>query len=256
MKEMSIWKKIKKDTAVLALLVRTSIYKVIGLVFLMSAVQVVIFGRVVRGQISQRGYADDLESLLDRCGISICFLITFCLICLVMAWADSDRGGSRGSYLLGRLAMGRTKLFFMRTLYHVCALIVLFALELALVLGMYRWYVEVQNPDYLSSQALFLAFYRSPFLHSLMPLEAVSRWIRSGLAVLAGAMAVALWNGTPGGAKRRLILILWLLFTGLTFCAQVGSTWSDGWCIAAHSFCILIIGAEALGFWGRELYDK
>lgn len=256
MKKMSVWKSIKKDIAVFALLVRTSIYKMIGLLLLMSAVQLVLFGRVVRGQISQRGYADDLESLLDRCGIPICFLITFCLVCLVMAWADSDRGGSRASYLLRRLAMGRTKLFLMRTLYHVCALLVLFALELGLVFGMYLWYAEVQNLEVLSPQALFLAFYRSPFLHSLLPLESVSRWIRSGLTVLAGAMAVALWNGTPEGGKRRLLLILWLLFTGLTFCAQVGSSWSDGWCIAAHSFCILLIGAEALGFWGSDLYDK
>ena len=266
-------RRLKSDLAVFALVVRTSIYKVLGLLVLMAAVQLALFGAVVSRQLEQETISRDLEwasqdpeaagghleifeSLLESCGVPIVFFAAFLLVCMVMAWADSDRKGCRTTYLLGRLNVGRTKLFAPRTVYHMGCLVLLFGVQIGLVLVMYGAYERLQNPEYLSPQALFLAFYRSDFLHSLVPMEETVRWVRNAFLILAGSMEISFWNGTPGNAKRRMLLVIWVLFTILTFSNAIGNIWSDVWVIILNVFCMVITTAEVLGFWGRDIYDK
>ena len=42
------------------------------------------------------------------------------------------------------------------------------------------------------SQTIFLAFYRSELLHSLIPLEEISRWVRNGVMALGLGACAAL----------------------------------------------------------------
>ena len=79
----------------------------------------------------------------------------------------------------------------------------------------------------MGSQTIFLAFYRSELLHSLIPLEEVSRWIRNGVMALGLGACAAL---VPFFQRRKVLAWEILAMAALTmifFSGELGSLSTD-----------------------------
>ncbi|MDY5972239.1 MAG: hypothetical protein SPJ01_05110, partial [Butyricicoccus sp.] len=82
-------------------------------------------------------------------------------------------------------------------------------------------------PESVTNQTVFLAFYRVPLLHSLLPLAHISRWVRNFL-LLAGLSITA--AGVPYAQRRgeRVAPVIVLVsVTNFQFVRDLSESGSD-----------------------------
>lgn len=222
---MSKW---KKDLSVLAIMARASLYKIFSVFFCMAAVELGLFIWQIREANSVNavdgfeGINGLLENLLEDCFTDRIFFVALWVILVILVWADSDRNGSKPDYLTGRLSNGIGKIYGLRFGYHAACLIMLIAVQVGVAFCMYGLYVNMQNPEYVSSQALFLTFYRNEFLHSIFPMEEIGLLVRNILLLIVTSLETAgMW-----GLKLRSMVQTGVLFVAwfvVCFSTDIGN---------------------------------
>ncbi|MBE5868854.1 MAG: hypothetical protein E7293_07860 [Lachnospiraceae bacterium] len=238
----------KGKLSVLGLLVRISIYKVLTVLVIMSMVQVALFARVLQ---STDGQQKLFESMIRDSYLSVISRVAFLALCLILVWTDSDRRGCKSSYLLKRLCVSRPGMFALRSIYYLGCFVIFGAVQIGLVIGMFFLYRRGQTPETLSPQALFLAFYRNDFLHSLLPLEETVRWIRNGFLLVCSSMQIA-WFQTALHPAGKWIPVLWILYVVMTFPQGIGSLGMDIFTMVTAGVCVAFILTEVFDLWGRD----
>lgn len=234
----------KKDLSVLAIMVRASIYKIFGVFFCMAAVELGLFAWKVKEASTinavdgLRGINGLLENLLEDCSVDRIFFLTLWVMIIILVWADSERNGSKPDYLTGRLSAGMGKIYALRFAYHAACLVILIAVQIGLAFCMCGLYLKMQNPEYISSQALFFTFYRSEFLHSIFPMEEVGLWIRNFFLLLVTAMETAGMPGLKARFRIRMGVLFWAWFV-VCFSTGIGSYMATYGIIVMLLCCIL-----------------
>lgn len=85
---------------------------------------------------------------------------------------------------------------------------------------------SMENGGIVVSQVIFLAFYRSDFLHSLFPMAEACNWVRNALLLLAlGADAAG-----RAGRKRQAAQVALFLLAAVCFTDSIGTGWPDVIC--------------------------
>ncbi len=186
----------RKHLSVFMLMVRSSLYPILGLFLLMAATQGGVFWYVLN-----RGHVEEdfgLEYLVSRSGLDLIFGLFFFLVCFFLMRTGHGSGSKQG-YTLMRLRISERWVFFWQCVYN-CLMFVLFWLaECLIVLGLCQLYAHCVSESYLTSQTLFLAFYRSEFLHSLLPMEDTLVWVRNIILGLCLGICAA---RAPMGARQ------------------------------------------------------
>ncbi len=178
----------KKYLSVLALEVRSSIYKVCGIMILMTLTQTVDYILVLRKIIKEReGWNSPVSlsqidgimgerltvtfsEMVSQCHARWIFAAAVVLISLVFIWSSSERGKSKTKFCLWRLRISERKVFALSCTYHIIIYLVLVAVQILLVLWMHQLY-QMKVGMGRAPQALLLIFYRDGFLHGLLPLS-------------------------------------------------------------------------------------
>lgn len=111
--------------------------------------------------------------------------------------------------------------------------------HLSIVLAMCRVYAA-QDPDMVNSQTVFLAFYRVPFLHSLLPLADGWRYVRNAVLCAALGVCAAAFPVQQRQGNRGFAAVILTALTVLFFVQPVRS--GDFWLIGA----LVVITAVAL----------
>lgn len=195
--------KMKQYMSVFKMLVRSSFYKICGLLGIMIVVESMLFNRrlgMAAMDVSYGGMIGyGLETLIERSWLSWIFGATFILISVVLCYAGCEYG-SRQGYTLRRLLITEKTIFWIQALYNCCCYVILWAIQI-IVLGVFcLLYMKKIDAALLSNQTIFLAFYRSEFLHSLMPLEEVNVWISNMILVMGLGISAA---GFPYKQRRK-----------------------------------------------------
>ena len=86
-----------------------------------------------------------------------------------------------------------------KSLFGAVCFLLLWAVQTAVCLGMGLWYAAAVGSAYRSAQTVLLAFYRIPFLHSLLPLAETAGYLRN----LLFAAAMGLETGLCSWRMRR-----------------------------------------------------
>lgn len=142
-------------------------------------------------------------------------------------------------------------MFALRSIYYLGCFVIFGAVQIGLVIGMFFLYRRGQTPETLSPQALFLAFYRNDFLHSLLPLEETVRWIRNGFLLVCSSMQIA-WFQTALHPAGKWIPVLWILYVVMTFPQGIGSLGMDIFTMVTAGVCVAFILTEVFDLWGRD----
>lgn len=178
----------KRHLSVLMLAARGTVYKFLGLLLMMAAAEGAMFTLALK-----RDWAENpagLETLLMRSRVAwacaVCFLLLTALLC-----RSGCESGSRQGYTLRRLRVSGRAVFFWQSTYNTICFFIFWAAQLFIVLALCALYTLKADPASLTDQTVFLAFYRSGFLHSLLPLEEVSRYVRNVLLVLCLGVSAA-----------------------------------------------------------------
>lgn len=257
----------KKEQSVFMLAARSSIYKILTVLVLMAALQMGFFynrmadirflsdRQAADGTSMELGMVTSLERIVELSFTEQIFFVAFSLICVILAWAGSEKGQSKSEYTLQRLKISRERIFFLWAIYDICCIMVLFAVQLFVVLCMGRFYLEWTDEAYTSSQTIFLAFWRNDFLHSLLPLTEIGRWIRNGLMLIATGLETAFFGYVPWQGKRQLTLLLFIYYVILGFSDWAGHGEADLVKGGISLICIILTICAVLGYMGREKYE-
>lgn len=230
----------KRQISCVALAARCSLLPVLGGLGAMAAAQIAIFLLQMNGADG----APALEAILDHWG----FRMTARAALVCAAAAVGRPWGWSGAALrctVERLPVSRRRLTAWWAVYGVGCFALCWAAQLAAAFGLGRWYEARVLPE--AAQALFLASYRSGYLHTLLPLADTAGWAATGmlyfgLGLASAGSAAAGWQGRTNVAP--LIVAAVTFFGGD---ALHGSGWNVMLGIAS-----LVIGAVSLWSSGRE----
>lgn len=216
----------RKHLSVLMLAARSSIYKVLGLLLLMTGLEgAALYLTLARSP--AWGHPVSLEELIEQSRVSWILAAAFVLITAVLCLTGCEFGSKQG-YTLRRLQISEKSVFAWQCVYNAACLVLLWAVQTGIALAFCAWYTANAEPGTVTNQTLFLAFYRSGLLHSLLPLSDWLRWLRNfllllGLAMAAGEFPIRQRRGSWGKS-----IVFMLVVTIAFFTREMGSTGSDG----------------------------
>ena len=236
----------KKQVSVFMLMARSTVFKITGLLVIMAGVEIGLFSLAFQKVLA--GACLTLEDFIEESHISLvlglCFLAMAAVLCLT-----GCEFGSRQGYTLKRLSISIKMVFLWQSLYNTICFLLLWAAQLGIALLLCKWYVARADPALVSGQTIFLAFYRSDFLHALLPLEETSCWIRNGILALGLGISSAYFPIRQRAGKWGLGIIV-LAFAGLAFFPHRLGSFMNDFCMGALG--IWVIGAAVLPMLAKE----
>jgi len=203
--------KIRQHISVLVLLAGSSMKRLLLVLVGMLLAEGVVFLKVLNEMLANeaeratgviyangRGPAFSLETVFENSHIAGGFSIALILFTIVLCSVGCEKGNKQG-YTLKRLGVSEKGIFLLQSAYNVAAYFILWGVQLAAVLVMCNIFLKEAPENAVSNQTVFLAFYRNDFLHSLLPLSEVIRWIRNILLFVGMGIAAA---GFPFRQRR------------------------------------------------------
>lgn len=236
----------RRYAALFQLMVRSTIYKLLAVMAVMGAVQVGLFAfqaqkmwssaQIVIGEMYYPAgvfYPYGIADVVSSANLSLVWLwgvVIFCEILVFMA--------GRGSlYTLDRLGLSQRGRNLLYSLYHTMALVVLFAFQAAVAVGLCLLYSKMVDGAYVGPQTIFLAFYRVPLFHSVLPLGDWFRWLFNLVLLVSLGIATAEGGQIIRNGKRPVAA------TVLAFWVGVVSNWD---LIGFSGVFILVMAAVML----------
>ncbi len=249
---------IRAHASVFGLYARSSIGKVLGILLLMSGVQMALFAKFY---FLDHADGKQIYSFLDYIEMSKVFwicIVGFLLITVTLCVTGTEYG-SKTSYTLKRLSVSEKSTFFYQAMYNMFVYILFGAVQLVVVFVMGRIYVETVVTDIPQTQTLFLAFYQNHFLHALLPLEDVLLWWRNFSWLIALGIVTAEFPYVQRrGSKINIALIVMIAMVILFG----GTSWGIGDdpinpganCIVTSfvAYMIIILKVLAFSVFGKE----
>ena len=123
-------------------------------------------------------------------------LITFALLVGLLLTASTSKGTGRTDYLLGRLAIPPKEVILCQGICNSLAVLLFWAAEALILLGL-CWMYGAKG-GYLGPQTIFLTTWQNDLLHSFLPMEEVTRWVRN--LIWCGAVG---FTAAAGSAQLR-----------------------------------------------------
>lgn len=162
------------------------IYKILGLLFVMAVAEGTLFyfalNRTLVTENAGLG-STGLEQLFTRSWAALVCVVFFTVAIFLLILTGYEHGSKQG-YTLRRLSVSERSVFLWQAVYNTFCCFLFWAVLLGIALALCKLYVAKVGLEYVSGQTIFLAFYRNNFLHSLLPLEETSRYIRNVVLIL------------------------------------------------------------------------
>ena len=236
----------KQHLSVLMLIARSSIYKVIALLAAMAAVQAGLFHYTLKSG------TQHLETIISDSGLTWVFVAVF----LILTWILSRTGCKRGSqpgYTLQRLRISERAVFLWQTLYNTAIYALLLTAEILLIYALGRIWLTQADPQLIGAQSLYLAFYRSSFLHCLCPLDETWLWIRNAILTIAMGMASAQYPFRQWRGKTVQVVLTMAAAVTAFFVRDMGVQVYD---VFGVGFALIVICLALYRVFGGETDDE
>lgn len=222
----------KRYLSVFEMIARSSIYKVLLILVGMIAVEAAFFYNTV---MHPEGL--NIEEYIDQSQYSLIFKIAYVLITLVIVLPGMNLGSTQ-SYTLQRLRIKEKRIFWLQALYNTLSYVLLWGVQLVVILVSAMIYQKnLPSAAIWSHQTLFLAFYRSDFMHSILPLEDGPGWWVLGFVIVGTAFVVAEFTKQQRRGKFAFELPLMVVAMFLSFPRELGYEFS----FFAITICVVYI---------------
>lgn len=179
-----------KHLSLLGLWVENCLGRVLAQLGLMAALEIIVFGARLY-LLPER----PMEEVLK--GVPSLFMAGWIALFHLLAHCGDERRAV--GCTLRRLRVPEGAALAWKGLFGAACFLLLWAVQAAVCLGMGLWYAAAVGPAYRSAQTVLLAFYRVPFLHSLLPLAETAGYLRN----LLFAAAMGLETGLCSWRMRR-----------------------------------------------------
>ncbi len=235
----------KKHVSVLGLFARSSLPAILGILLLMSGVEVLFFHLELNEALTAYGAGvgsfPQPERMLSSAGIYIYFRAGL-ILCAGVLCLFGCRFRTQTGYTWRRLSIREPNILILQTVYNTAVILLLWLIQTLVAYGLCRYYLAVAPAEVLSNQTLFLAFYRNNFLHSLLPLSDIVLWLRNALLLLALGLSTALLPFKQRRGKLSGSVIAVLTYATVGFDREIG----EGGHIAIAATLLVLVAAEAI----------
>lgn len=207
----------KRYVSVFEMITRSSIYKVLLILVGMVVAEFVCFYITM---MSPNGL--NIEEYIDQSQYSLIFKIAYVLVTLAIVFPGMNIGSIQ-SYTLERLRIKEKRIFWLQALYNTLAYILFWGVQLVVILvSAFVFQKNLPQAATWSNQTLFLAFYRSNFMHSILPLEDGPGWWVLGFVIVGTAFVVAEFTKQQRCGKFAFELPIMVVAVLLSFPRQLG----------------------------------
>ena len=211
-----------KHLSLLGLWVENCLGRVLAQLGLMAALEIIVFGARLY-LLPER----PMEEVLK--GVPSLFMAGWIALFHLLAHCGDERRAV--GCTLRRLRVSEGAALAWKGLFGAACFLLLWVVQTAVCLGMGLWYAAAVGPAYRSAQTVLLAFYRVPFLHSLLPLAETAGYLRNLLFAAAMGLETGLCSWRMRRGSRALSLAgLWRWRRRSCFPrAWAGSPAPSGW---------------------------
>ena len=243
-----------KHLSVLALAARQTMGKVLALLAVMAAAETALFAWAMSRGLT-RAIMDDatcpapVEDLFDFGRISWTYRIALALLFTLLLLSGTELRGGKKGYTLQRLRISEEAAVLWEGGYNTLCFLLLWAVQAALALGFCLWYAGTLDPAYVSGQSAFLAFYRSGFLHGLLPLADVSQWVRAFACLISLGLTTAMFGYYQRNGSKGVAPFLVLALTMGVHATSPGEVGLDALVIAA---VLVPVAWQGFVLWDRK----
>jgi hypothetical protein len=170
----------KKHSSVFMLMARSTIYRVMGLLILMAVAEAGLFWlRLQQGAIDGNF---SLEAIISESRLSWACAAFFLFVNVILSWGSYTISDA---YTAARLSSSGKAVYLWQCIYNSLCYLLFWMVQILIGIGLCRVYEAMAPAEFVSNQTVFLAFYRSNFLHSFLPFEDTWVWVRNILLVVA-----------------------------------------------------------------------
>lgn len=214
----------KKYLSVFTLSARRTLPRLLIILIVASAAQIALFYMTL--QSSGGPYTADTMPLLQDVisgshmawVMGAAFLLYMAVLCSVLG----KKASGQTAYTTHRLPISEPAFYWIQALYNCCALLIFLGAEIASVMVMACLYDAQVHLAGASQHLVFLGFYQSGVLHSLLPLADVWTHIENLFIFLSLGISAARFSkkqsrGSADGAAPIAVII-----TALAFCSSSG----------------------------------
>ena len=221
-----------KHLSVLALAARQTVGKVLALLAVMAAVETALFAwalsrGLTRVIMDNETCPAPVEDLFDFGKISWAYRIALALLFVLLLLSGTELRGGKKGYTLRRLRISEEAAVLWGGGYNALCFLLLWAVQAGLALGFCLWYAGSLDPAYVSGQSAFLAFYRSGFLHGLLPLADVSRWARAFAFFLTLGLTTAMFGYYQRNRSKSIAALVVLALSLMSYGTGPGAAGLD-----------------------------
>ena len=235
----------KKYVSVFSLIAKNSLFRILGLLLLLVAAD----GALAWYRICVQGY--DLSNLFrnGNGGFGIVLAVIFALIAVVQSRRDDMYSGPQG-YTMRRLAISEKAVAALQILYNLLCWLLLWGVQVLAVFVICRACCRYEAGGALANQQIFLQFYISPLLHSLLPMEETLAWVANAVMIAELSVASACWAVFRREKKGigNMLVVYWAVI--LFFRRELGSFFWNVLIIAGFSI-LLVMDCYQL-FWRKK----
>lgn len=181
----------KRYISVFALIAQNSIYRIFGLLLLLAAADGVLawYWLAVRHH--------SIENLFrnGNGGFGIVLAVFFVLMAAVQIRRGDIYSGPQG-YTIKRLAISEKAVILLQILYNMLCWIILWGFQVMIFFLICKFYYSFGKAanHALAGQQMFLLFYITPLLHSLLPMEETLAWIANLVMIAELSSSSAYWT--------------------------------------------------------------
>jgi len=181
---------VKKHLAVFGLFVRSSLYQILAILLLMVLIESILFCVVLHNALSAETIS--LETIISKSSIAIVFGAAFLLVTTKLC-SIGCAFSSKTGYTLSRLQITAKSIFFWQAIVNSIFYFLLWAVQTFTVIFLTNHFAQTVDSELITEQTVFLAFYRSAFLHGVLPLDQISAYIRNIVLVFALGTCAAIF---------------------------------------------------------------
>ncbi len=214
---------LKKYISVFSLYIRSNIYKLISIIVLMAAAQILIFKNILRPVMVDEVVTQALlgiENYIDRSKIILVFGVAFLTLTAFLTITGCEFGSKQG-YTLRRLRISEKEILFSQALANTLMYTVFLVSEIIIVFILCQIYVtfavenNLADVTHINHQTIFLAFCRNDFLHGLLPLDDIMRHLTNALSIISLGFTGAVFPYFL--RRRRISLEMFILIPFIIF---------------------------------------
>ena len=202
----------KRYLSMFEMIARSSIYKVLFVISGMILAEAVCFYFSM-----QNASGRNFTEYIDQSQYSLIFKIAYILITIVIVLPGMNLGSTQ-SYTLQRLRIKENRIYWLQAMYNFLTYVLLWGTQLVMILASALVF-QKNLPKGITwgNQTLFLEFYRSAFMHSILPLEDGPSWWILALIGVVTALAAAKFTklqreGKFGGELIVIVIAVLIAF--------------------------------------------